>query len=122
MVQIVFTFCDDFMMKIFDLPWSHQPQWKELLSPIYQAIGVDEGRIVRSLLASMGPGISIPVHHDTGYWVKHTHRIHVAIESGELVDFTVGPTEDNLKKVMQAILHVFAKPATVSHNSKSQLS
>lgn len=35
--------------------------------------------MVRCLLASMPPGCVIPVHHDTGHWVKHSHRIHVAI-------------------------------------------
>lgn len=27
----------------------------------------------------MPPGCVIPVHHDTGLWVQHTHRIHVAV-------------------------------------------
>ena len=75
--KIVFTFCDDYIMKVLDLPWSRNEEWKNLLSPIYSAIGVDENRIIRSLLASMPPGMTIPVHHDTGYWVKHAHRIHV---------------------------------------------
>ena len=34
-----------------------------------------------------------------GYWVKKTHRLHVAIVTGDKVDFLVGPTEDRLKKV-----------------------
>ena len=94
--KIVFTFCDDFLQKVLDLPFSQQPKWREVLLPIYKAIGIPEHRIVRSLLASMPPGMSIPVHHDTGYWVKHTHRLHVAIESGEGVDFFVGPTNESL--------------------------
>lgn len=44
--------------------------------------------------------MDIPVHHDTGYWVKHTHRVHVAIETGELVDFLVGPTEEHMTKFL----------------------
>jgi hypothetical protein len=44
--------------------------------------------------------MSIPVHHDTGYWVKHTHRIHVPIITGERVDFLVGPTEERMRKVL----------------------
>ena len=75
--KIVFTFCDDFLIKVLDLPWSRDDEWRELLLPIYAAIGVDESRVVRSLFASMPPSMEIPVHHDTGYWVKHTHRIHV---------------------------------------------
>jgi hypothetical protein len=31
--------------------------------------------------------------------VKHTHRIHVAIETGPEVEFHVGPTEDEMTKV-----------------------
>ena len=36
-------------------------------------------RIVRMLLASMPPGVTIPVHHDTGEWVAKSHRVHVPI-------------------------------------------
>ena len=97
--KIVFNFCDDFLLKVLDLPYSKDKEWRELLLPIYDAIGVDEDKIVRSLLASMPPGMNIPVHHDTGYWVKHCHRIHVAIESGPGVDFFVGPTNDTVRKV-----------------------
>ena len=97
--KIVFTFCDDFLMKVFDLPWSQAEEWRMHLLPIYQAIGVDESKVVRCLLASMPPGMSIPVHHDTGYWVKHTHRCHVAIVSRPEVSFFVGPTNDTLRKI-----------------------
>lgn len=98
--KIIFTFCDDFLQKVFDLPWSQQPMWRKLLLPVYEACGIKESQVVRSLLASMPPGISIPVHHDTGYWVKHTHRLHLAIESdSELVNFYVGATDDTLHKI-----------------------
>ena len=99
--KIVFTFCDDFLQKVFDLPYSRQEVWRAFLAPIYAAAGItDESRIVRSLLASMPPGALIPVHHDTGYWVKHTHRVHVAIDSSSnQVDFLVGPTVDRMQKM-----------------------
>lgn len=96
--KIVFVFCDDFLLKVFELPYARQPEWKKLLRPIYDAIGIDETKVVRSLLAAMPPGVNIPVHHDTGYWVKHTHRLHVAIETGEGVNFYVGPNEANMRK------------------------
>lgn len=96
--KIVFTFCDDFLLKVLDLPWSMDDSWAQYLDPIYAAIGVDKSKVVRSLLASMPPGMSIPVHHDTGLWVKHTHRIHVPIITGEKVDFYVGPNEESLVK------------------------
>lgn len=75
--KIAFNFCDDFIIKVIDLPWSRSEEWRSLLSPIYAAAGVDESKIIRSLLASMPPKMQIPVHHDTGYWVKHAHRVHV---------------------------------------------
>ena len=96
--KIVFTFCDDFLQKVLDLPFSQSDEWREHLLPIYNAIGVSEKRIVRSLLALMPPGVKIPVHHDTGYWVKYTHRVHVAIITDPSVDFFVGPNEAGIQK------------------------
>ena len=72
--KIVFTFCDDFLLKVLDLPWSTHPSWEPHLDAIYESIGVDKKKVVRSLLASMPPGVDIPIHHDTGLWVKHCHR------------------------------------------------
>ena len=101
--KIMFTFCDDFLQKVLDLPFSQSEEWRRFLVPIYEACGIPESRIVRSLLASMPPGSSIPVHHDTGYWVHHTHRMHVAIcSSKDSVFFYVGhkdePGEHGLHK------------------------
>ena len=97
--KIVFTFCDDFMLKVLDLPFSQSEEWRQHLLPIYEAIGVPEHRIIRSLLASMPPGVDIPVHHDTGLWVKHTHRVHVAIYTDvDKVHFQVGHTDDTVNK------------------------
>ncbi|KAJ1416801.1 hypothetical protein B484DRAFT_334437 [Ochromonadaceae sp. CCMP2298] len=98
--KIVFNFSDDFLLKTLDFPWSQQPEWRELLLPIYESIGVDESRVVRSLLASIPPGVGIPIHHDTGYWVKHTHRCHVAIVTGKEVEFQVGPTPELMQKYL----------------------
>jgi NAD-dependent dihydropyrimidine dehydrogenase PreA subunit len=97
--KIIFTFCDDFLMKVYDLPYSRQQDWKDLLLSVYRTINVNENRIVRSLLARMPSGVTIPVHHDTGYWVKRTHRCHLAIETGEEVEFWVGAQENNLRQV-----------------------
>lgn len=98
--KIVFTFCDDFLLKVFDLPWSQAEEWRCHLLPIYSALGIKENQVVRSLLASMPPGMSIPVHHDTGYWVKHTHRCHVAIVTDTYeVDFFCGSTNETLRKM-----------------------
>ena len=59
--KIIFTFCDDFLQKVLDLPYSRDEHWRRLLLPIYTAIGVDESRIVRSLLASMPPGACLSI-------------------------------------------------------------
>ena len=96
--KVMFTFCDDYLQKVVDLPFSQSEEWRAHLVPIYQAIGVDERRIVRSLLACMPPGVEIPVHHDTGFWVQHTHRIHVPIITGPGVDFFVGHSNETIAK------------------------
>lgn len=96
--KVMFTFCDDYLQKVIDLPFSQSEEWRVHLTPIYQAIGVDETRIVRSLLACMPPGVEIPVHHDTGFWVQHTHRIHVPIITGPGVDFFVGHSNETIEK------------------------
>jgi hypothetical protein len=97
--KIIFTFCDDFLQQIIDLPYSEHEDWKNLLDSVYEAVGVDKSRIVRSLLARMPAGVKIPVHHDTGYWVKHTHRCHLPLETNDNVEFWVGPTEEEIKLV-----------------------
>lgn len=47
----------------------------------------------------MPPGVAIPPHHDTGYWVHYTHRIHLPVvtEPGR-VAFRVGPTVADLAR------------------------
>lgn len=97
--KIVFVFCDDYLQRIYDLPFSNDPEWKPLLEEIYSIMGIDAKKVVRCLLARMPSGVKIPVHHDTGYWVRKTHRCHVAIETGEEVQFFVGPTEDSMLEV-----------------------
>lgn len=96
--KIVFTFCDDYLTRILDLPFAQDPEWRQFLLPVYKAIGIEERQVVRSLLANMPGGLVIPVHHDTGYWVKHCHRCHLALETGPNVSFTVGPNESQMKR------------------------
>jgi hypothetical protein len=64
--KIVFCFCDDFLQKVLLLPHYAEPEWRDLIMPVYEAIGVDESRVIRCLLARMPAGVEIPVHHDTG--------------------------------------------------------
>jgi hypothetical protein len=55
-------------------------------------------QIVRCLLAKMPAGSTIPVHHDTGFWVPHAHRVHVPIVTSDQVIFRVGKTPDTMKR------------------------
>ncbi|CAM9888508.1 unnamed protein product [Ectocarpus sp. 4 AP-2014] len=99
--KIVLVFCDDFLKKVYTFPWYHEPEWKEALQPVLDVLGVPEEKMVRCLLASMPPGCVIPVHHDTGHWVQHTHRVHVAVVTDvSEVDFFVGPDPKHMRKVM----------------------
>eukprot|EP00814_Leptocylindrus_danicus_P009820 CAMPEP_0116015152 /NCGR_PEP_ID=MMETSP0321-20121206/6672_1 /TAXON_ID=163516 /ORGANISM="Leptocylindrus danicus var. danicus, Strain B650" /LENGTH=697 /DNA_ID=CAMNT_0003484879 /DNA_START=77 /DNA_END=2173 /DNA_ORIENTATION=- len=78
-------------------------------------------RIVRMLLASLPPGVTIPIHHDTGEWVRHTHRVHVPVITNEdKVLFRVGPTEQTMERIRVHPGHVFemnnqAKHAVSNH-------
>lgn len=106
--KIMFVFCDDFLQKCLVLPWSQSSEWKEFLKSVYNSINIDESRVVRCLLAKMPPGSSIPVHHDTGNWVKHTHRCHLAIQTDDQVDFMIGPNPENMKKVRNTSILLYS--------------
>eukprot|EP00903_Cladosiphon_okamuranus_P006863 g6684.t1 len=99
--KIVLVYCDDFLKRVYTFPWYQQPEWKQALQPVLDVLGIPEEKMVRCLLASMPPGCVIPVHHDTGHWVKHSHRVHVAIVTDVAeVDFFVGPDPEHMSKVM----------------------
>ena len=49
--KIIFTFCDDFLLKVVELPWSREERWRRHLLNIYETIGVQESKVVRALLA-----------------------------------------------------------------------
>jgi hypothetical protein len=50
-----------------------------------------------SLSVCLSLGVIIPVHHDTGHWVKHTHRVHVPIITGPELEFLVGPNDQSMQ-------------------------
>ncbi|CAM9242641.1 unnamed protein product [Pylaiella littoralis] len=98
--KIVFVYCDDFLKKVYTFPWFHEPAWRQALQPVLDVLGIREDKMVRCLLASMPPACVIPVHHDTGHWVQHSHRVHVAIVTDVAeVDFFVGPDPEHMSKV-----------------------
>ena len=69
--KIVLMFCDDFLHTIYTLPWFQNEnkignQMYTALQPILDCLGIQKSQLVRCLLAGLPPGVTIPVHHDTG--------------------------------------------------------
>ena len=124
--KITLMFCDDFLQTVYEMPWWYnEKRVRDSIQPILDVLNLKEGkRVVRMLLASMPPGVTIPVHHDTGEWVKHTHRVHIPIITNpDKVLFRVGNTVDTLQRVMVDAGHVFemnnqAKHAVSNHWDK----
>jgi hypothetical protein len=104
--KVVLLFCDDFSHRVYQLPW-----WKDFeaaLQPILDLLP-ENHCLVRVLLASLPPGVTIPVHHDTGEWVKATHRVHVPVivTDPSKVIFRVGPTPEKMQRIDCTSGHVF---------------
>jgi hypothetical protein len=105
--KIALLFCDDFNTKIYELPW-----WKEFepsLQPVLKSILPPGGRLIRALFASLPPGVTIPVHHDTGEWVKRAHRVHVPIlvNNPSKVLFRCGPSPESMQRIDCTPGHIF---------------
>ena len=69
--KIVLMFCDDFLHTTYTLPWYQEgnktgKQMHAALQPILDCLGIQKSQLVRCLLAGLPPGVTIPVHHDTG--------------------------------------------------------
>ncbi|KAG5184296.1 Sulfotransferase [Tribonema minus] len=113
--KAVLVYCDDFLKGVYGFPWWREERWRAAVAPVLRVLGVPRERVVRCLLASMPPGCDIPVHHDTGYWVKHTHRIHMAVHTcpGK-VRFRVGPTADAMRDV------AFAEGEVIELNNQAK--
>ncbi|KAL7426009.1 hypothetical protein ACHAXH_000406, partial [Discostella pseudostelligera] len=130
--KIVLIFCDDFLQTIYTLPW-YQPHdnnnnsnnestaiGKEMhaaIQPILDTLHIQQSQVVRCILAGLPPGTTIPVHHDTGEWVKHTHRIHVPIivNDTDKVLFRCGPTVSSMERVDCTPGHVFEMNNRAKH-------
>ncbi|KAL3922783.1 MAG: hypothetical protein SGILL_002014 [Bacillariaceae sp.] len=114
--KIVLRFSDDFLTKVYQFPW-----WKEFddaLKPIMQVLqdttsqqlgSSKEIVVVRALLASLPPGVTIPIHNDSGEWVKTTHRVHVPIlvKDPQRILFRVGMAPHLLERIDCTPGHVF---------------
>ena len=105
--KIVLVFSDDFASKIYQLPW--YKDFEEALQPILDVCLPPGACLIRSIFASLPPGVTIPVHHDTGEWVKQTHRVHVPIlvNDPSRVLFRCGPTVATLQRIDCEPGHVF---------------
>lgn len=98
--KVMLVYCDDFLKNVYHFPWYNDPAWQDALADVLAVLNVSPTRLVRCLLASMPPGCDIPRHHDTGLWVRYTHRVHVPlITSPGSVNFRVGATETTMKNI-----------------------
>lgn len=129
--KLVLVFCDDFLHTIYTLPWYQQQQQQSTnsnnnsvgnamhaaIQPILDTLGIQHHQLVRCLLAGLPPGVTIPVHHDTGEWVKYTHRVHVPIivPDPSKVLFRCGPSEDSLERIDCTPGHVFEMNNQAKH-------
>ena len=110
--KVVFCFCDDMLRVVYRLPaWD---SWRDELEGVFRAAGVRPDRVVRCLLAELGAGVDIPVHHDTGYWATRSHRVHVPLITDAAVEFYTGATESTLERVP------FPELATVELNNRAK--
>ena len=116
--KIVLIFCDDFLRDVYEMPWWHgRSDIRDAIAPILDCLNVPDIRIVRMLLAALPPGVTIPVHHDTGEWVKHTHRVHVpvVVPDQSKVLFRCGPTVNSMHRVDCQPGHVFEMNNQAKH-------
>lgn len=104
--KAMFLYCDDAVERVLAFPWWHRraesascPAWREAIVPIFRQLQIPEKHVVRLLLASMEPGVVIPIHHDTGEWVNQMHRVHVALQTNPNVRFLVGHQETEMHRM-----------------------
>jgi hypothetical protein len=116
--KIVLMFCDDFLQTVYEMPWWHKKlEMKRAIQPILDKLNVEPNRLVRMLFASLPPGVTIPVHHDTGAWVKYTHRVHVpvVVQDPNRILFRCGPTASTMQRVDCTPGHIFEMNNQAKH-------
>ena len=71
-------------------------------------LNVQASCMVQLLLASPPPGVTIPVHKDSGAWVEKTNRVHVPIivEHVDEILFRCGPTVERMDRISTTLEHV----------------
>ena len=125
--KIILVFCDDFLHTIYTLPWyqhgcnsrqnSVGAKLHAAIQPILDVLQIEQNQMVRCLLAALPPGVTIPIHHDTGEWVKYTHRVHVPIivPDPSKVLFRCGPTETSMDRIDCTPGHIFEMNNQAKH-------
>lgn len=120
--KIMLVFCDDFLHTIYTLPWYQTSgdvggKMHAAIQPILDVLQIKQSQMVRCLLAALPPGVTIPIHHDTGEWVKYTHRVHVPIivPDPSKVLFRCGPTEKSMERIDCTPGHVFEMNNQAKH-------
>jgi hypothetical protein len=105
--KIALVFCDDYFHRIYDLPWWTAPDspFRPTIQAILDVLQIKGDQIVRLLLASLPPGVTIPIHSDSGEWVHQSHRIHVPVlvHNPDQILFRCGP---NLERIPTRPGHV----------------
>jgi hypothetical protein len=114
--KIVLRFSDDFLTKVYQLPW--WDEFEEALQPVMDLLTKSHTKnsnpgcklvVVRALFASLPPGVTIPIHSDSGEWVKTTHRVHVPVlvKNPDRILFRVGLAPHVMQRIDCTPGHVF---------------
>ena len=64
---------------IFRYPAYTDALQRDVISPLLEAVGVNESRVTRLQLAHMPPRSQIRPHVDAGFWAESQHRVHVPL-------------------------------------------
>jgi Aspartyl/Asparaginyl beta-hydroxylase len=88
---------------------STENPFRAAIQPVLDLLHIPVERVVRMLLASLPSNSTIPLHYDTGEWVKYTHRIHVPIlvHNTDRILFRCGKTPTTLQTISCHPGHVF---------------
>ena len=121
--KIVLIFCDDFLHRVYEMPWWNQQNcpiakaMRKTIQPILSTLQISDKQVVRMLFAALPPKVTIPIHHDTGAWVKQAHRVHIPIivEDPNLILFRCGPTPSTLQRVNAIPGHIFEMNNQAEH-------
>ncbi|GKZ00344.1 hypothetical protein MPSEU_000987300 [Mayamaea pseudoterrestris] len=105
--KVMLVFADDFLQTTYEFPY--YTKFRKALKPILEVLQIQEFQIVRLLFASLPPGVTIPVHQDSGMWVRQTHRVHVPIlvNDPSRVVFTCGHAIEFMQRIHCQPGHVF---------------